>query len=342
MPPRPPASISLDLDNLWAYLKTHGDPKWTDMPSFLDVAVPRFLEFFRNRRQSITVFVVGADAALETNSEVLASIADAGHEIGNHSFHHEPWLHRYTQSQLIDEIERTEESVWNATGQVTRGFRGPGFSCPPEMLAILAARGYEYDASVFPTFLGPLARAWYFWHSRFNSRQKRDRNQLFGKFVDGFQSVKPWLWSAGDRQLVEIPVTTMPVFKLPVHASYVNYLARFSTLASRWWFRTATSLCALTKTQPSLLLHALDFIDDTDCPQMGFFPGVRLPVSRKLELLNQCLDMIDHRWQASTMRNHARVCRADSLICRPVNAPMPDATAPSRSVAPLQSTCKPS
>lgn len=30
------ASISLDLDNLWSYLKIHGDDGWRSFPSYLD------------------------------------------------------------------------------------------------------------------------------------------------------------------------------------------------------------------------------------------------------------------------------------------------------------------
>ncbi|MGH7756410.1 MAG: polysaccharide deacetylase family protein, partial [Vulcanimicrobiaceae bacterium] len=85
------ASLSLDLDNEWSYLKTHGDPAWEQYPSYLDVVVPRVLEVTARLGLRITVFIVGQDAALERNHPALRSIAAAGHEIGNHSFHHEPW-----------------------------------------------------------------------------------------------------------------------------------------------------------------------------------------------------------------------------------------------------------
>ena len=45
---KPPASLSLDLDNQWSYMKTHGDPAWESLPSYLDVVVPRALGFSRN------------------------------------------------------------------------------------------------------------------------------------------------------------------------------------------------------------------------------------------------------------------------------------------------------
>ena len=87
---KPIASLSLDLDNKWSYMKTHGDPGWEEYPSYLDVVVPRFIEFFEKRDQKMTVFIVGQDASRDKNREALASISAAGHEIGNHSFNHEP------------------------------------------------------------------------------------------------------------------------------------------------------------------------------------------------------------------------------------------------------------
>src|SRR5438270_4437962 len=81
------ASLSLDLDNKWSYLKTHGDGGWEEFPSYLDAVVPRFLALLDRLGLRITVFVVGQDAALPKNRAALAAIGGAGHEIGNHSFH---------------------------------------------------------------------------------------------------------------------------------------------------------------------------------------------------------------------------------------------------------------
>ena len=35
------ASLSFDLDDKWAYLKTNGDPAWKSYPSYLELLVPR-------------------------------------------------------------------------------------------------------------------------------------------------------------------------------------------------------------------------------------------------------------------------------------------------------------
>ncbi len=95
------ASLSLDLDNEWSYLKVHGDDGWESLPSFLDVVVPRALGVLDDLGLTATWFIVGLDAAQDRNRDALGSISDAGHEIGNHSHRHEPWLHLYTDAELV-------------------------------------------------------------------------------------------------------------------------------------------------------------------------------------------------------------------------------------------------
>ena len=229
---KPIASLSLDLDNQWSYMKTHGDAGWQSLPSYLDVVVPRVIAFLKQRDLSITFFVVGQDAALDKNREALRSIATAGHEIGNHSFHHEPWLHLYSDAQVETELASAEEHLERATGRKPAGFRGPGYSLSPTVLEVLVRRGYQYDASTLPTFIGPLARAYYFMTAKLNKEQTEQRKVLFGTWRDGLRPIKPYLWRVGDRKLVEIPVTTMPGFKIPIHFSYIIYLAGFSRMAA--------------------------------------------------------------------------------------------------------------
>jgi peptidoglycan-N-acetylglucosamine deacetylase len=77
---KPIASLSLDLDNQWSYMKIHGDPNWDQFPSYLDVVIPRTLEMFRELNLTITFFIVGQDAALAKNWSSIRSISLAGHE----------------------------------------------------------------------------------------------------------------------------------------------------------------------------------------------------------------------------------------------------------------------
>ncbi len=301
------ASLSLDLDNKWSYMKTHGDAGWESFPTYLDVVVPRSLEFLRARNLNITYFIVGQDAARAENADAIRQISDAKHEIGNHSFNHEPWLHLYSKQQLVEEFEKTEAALENVTGQRTVGFRGPGYSLSPTVLEVLSERGYEYDCSTLPTYIAPLARAYYFFKSPEMSDEEREkRKKLFGNFSDGFQSLKPYKWRIGDKSLIEIPVTTLPFFKTPIHASYVIYLSTFSkTLAVAYW-KSAVEMCRRSGTPLSLLLHPLDFLSGDDAPELKFFPAMYLPVEEKLEFLSDILEVLTGKFEVINMREHAR------------------------------------
>ena len=224
------ASISLDLDNKWAYLKAQGDPLWESYPTYLPAIVPRILDILEERNQKITFFIVGQDAEHEVNHEALKSIASAGHEIANHSYNHEPWLHLYGPKKLAEEFDKAESAIFKVTGEKTVGFRGPGFSLSDEVLRTLMRRGYQYDGTSFPTFLGPVARAYYFWSAGLSKNQKEDRKELFGRFVDGFKTLSPYRFSWRGKSIVEMPVTTMPIFRLPIHGSYLLFLAQYSTM----------------------------------------------------------------------------------------------------------------
>jgi len=300
------ASLSLDLDNKWSYMKTHGDAGWESFPSYLDVCVPRVLGFLRERNLKITFFIVGQDAALDQNREALGQIPVDGHEIGNHSYRHEPWLHLYSKEELVDEFARTEDALEAATGNRPKGFRGPGYSLSPTVLEVLADRSYEYDCSTLPTYIAPLARAYYFFKSPEMSDEEREkRRKLFGKFADGFQSLKPYRWKIDERKITEIPVTTFPVMKSPIHASYVIYLSTFSNSSKSAPWNSAMAACRATGTEPSLLLHPLDFLSAADAPELKFFPGMNVALEKKLEFVGELLEGYQKNFDVVTMKEHA-------------------------------------
>jgi peptidoglycan/xylan/chitin deacetylase (PgdA/CDA1 family) len=311
-------SLSLDLDNLWTYMKAHGDAGWQSFPTYLDDVIPIVLGILDSLKLKITFFIVGQDAALERNAKALAAITAAGHEIANHSFHHEQWLHLRSRAELDGEIEQAEKAIKGATGRQPRGFRGPGYSLSADVLAVLAERGYLYDASTLPTFIGPLARAYYFRNGNRLSAVERDqRNRLFGSFRDGLRPLKPYLWNAGGRDLLEIPVTTIPIVRVPFHQSYLLYLAGFSRSLAMGYLNAALTLCRATGTQPSFLIHPLDFLGGDKVRELAFFPGMGLSTAFKLDFFLQVLAVIRRRFRPVTMEEHALLARRTLPAARP-------------------------
>ncbi len=303
---RPLASVSLDADNLWSYLKTHGDSGWEARPSYLGVFFPPVLDALDQLGLRITFFCVGVDADRDENFAAFQSITARGHEIGNHSYEHEPWLHRYSRNQLLEELTRTEDALERATGQRPLGFRGPGYSWSPELLDLLAERGYRYDASTLPTYLGPLARRYYFMTARLSAEQRQERASLFGTFQDGRRPVRPYLWALpSGRRLLELPVTTFPVLKIPFHLSYLLYLSRVSETLMLAYLRTALAACRITGTEPSFLLHPLDLLGGDQVRELAFFPGMDLSGKRKIALFLRVLRVLGEHFQLVNMSGHA-------------------------------------
>lgn len=125
---KPLINFSLDLDNKWSYLKTAGRPAWKKFPSYLPTACAHIRSILGDAGVSATLFVVGQDLLCSEDKEAVCSLATAGHDLGNHSFHHEPWLHLYDREQIAYELDKTDELLAEVGGRHSLGFRGPGYS----------------------------------------------------------------------------------------------------------------------------------------------------------------------------------------------------------------------
>jgi len=300
---------------MWSYQRTHGDASWEERRSYLPALMPPLLDLLDGVGCRITFFVIGADAASADSRPWIRMITDRGHEVGNHTFHHECWLQRYTRDQLVAELAAAEDAIEAATGQRPLGFRGPGFSWSPVLLEVLAERGYLYDASTLPTYLGPLARAYFLATARLTAEQRREREQLFGSFAEGMRPVSAYRWQlSSGHTLLEIPVTTMPVVKFPFHMSYLIYLHRFSPALMRAYLRTALALCRRGSITPSFLLHPLDVLGAEDAPQLMFFPGMDVPSGTKRRLVREVLGSLAEHYALVPMTSHAREVLAQEAV----------------------------
>lgn len=300
------ACISLDLDDQWSYMKVHGDAGWESFPSYLDVVIPIVLDVLDELDIKITFFIVGQDAAIEKNQNVLRTIVERGHEVGNHSFHHESWLQSYSKEKIEEEIINAEEAIFQATGQRPKSFRGPGFSWSNDLLMVLKKRKYIFDASLLPTYISPLMRQYYFWKSTLSKEEKESRKELFGSFKEGFYPLKPFLWQFNNNEeLLEIPVTTMPILKLPFHQSYLLYISNISVGLMKLYLNFAISMCKITGTQPSFLLHPLDLIGADHVPELSFFPGMNIKSEQKLKVFKTAMQILKKNFELVNMSQFA-------------------------------------
>ncbi len=302
--PRPVASLSFDLDNLWAYRMTHGEHDWTEAPSYLPVVSERALELLDRLGLHITFFVVGRDAVQDGNAAALHALVDAGHEIGNHSFDHRPWMHRWSRDEIDDDIARAEDAITSVLGVRPVAFRGPGYSLSERTVEVLVDRGYRYDCSTLPTYIGPFARWVYFRSAHLDAHQREERRELFGSWRDGLRPLRPYVWQHGHGSLVELPVTTMPLARVPCHVSYLLTLAGASPRLADLYWRTALTTMARTGVGPSVLLHPLDLLGADDAPGLEFFPGMGMPGERKRVLVERFLRTLSDRFDVVPCGRH--------------------------------------
>jgi len=85
-------------------------------------STPELLEILAAHRASATFFQCGAN--VRRLPEIARAVAEAGHEIGNHSDTH-PKLHFKSPNFIYTELARAQETIWHATGRRPRYFRAP-------------------------------------------------------------------------------------------------------------------------------------------------------------------------------------------------------------------------
>ncbi len=106
--------------------------------------VSRILELLRRYELPSTFFVPGWTA--ENYPHVVASILDAGHEIGHHGY-----AHLRSDNVSVDaqeeEIERGFAALEAVGAPRPRGYRSPGWEVSPETFRMVVSAGFLYDTS---------------------------------------------------------------------------------------------------------------------------------------------------------------------------------------------------
>lgn len=78
----------------------------------------------------------------EENLDKLMKINEGGHEIGNHSYIH-PSFTKISQERMAEEIKKTEDIVYAATGNKTLLFRFPSGDYNEQAIEFVRSLGYQ-------------------------------------------------------------------------------------------------------------------------------------------------------------------------------------------------------
>ena len=305
-------SVSVDLDGLGCYAAIHGqEPKALDRRALQAVpveALGRLCALFADLDLKATFFAIGRELdEIDGAAAAIGKAAQAGHEIGSHSWAHDYALSRLSPDSIAIDLEKADASIEHAAGRAPRGFRAPGYTISKALLSALAARGYRYDSSLLPSPLYYAAKAAAIGLHAVRGRRSHSilggPAQLFygrGPRRLPVAAVKAGVGGASVSLLRELPVATLPVVRAPVIGT-VLVAAPDSVGGKLLWAARAGG-------HVNLELHGIDVLDSTDGapPELAAVqPGLKLPASVKLRRLKAAIAEVQRRAEAVTLEEAA-------------------------------------
>ncbi len=309
----PPGTLQVDVDDLWVYYESIGrvPPAQTSALAFQD-GVPRWLDLFDQFGVRATFFVCGRD--LPAQGAAVREIVRRGHEVANHSAAHRNGYARLSRSALAADIAEAGDRIAQALGQRPVGFKAPGFSFNPALPEVLAELGYLYDSSLLPTFFAPLLRS----AQRILSHGQVDPTH-YGKFAYGRAPLRPFRLTAEGRlrferpakdetpyAIWEVPVTTVPVLRLPFHSTFV-------LSSGRWLFDLGLAMARRRKMPINYLFHGADPVGPVSDPALASYRFLVQPWSHKKLLFEHILTQLGRHYRLMPTRELVALLAAGRL-----------------------------
>ncbi len=146
-------ALSVDLEEYFhpSELPSSTRPElWDAMPPRVPQQAGRILDLLERHRTKATFFVLGWVA--ERHPTLIRRIAEAGHEIGCHSYAHH-LVYRLSPQAFRADTLRAVHAIADACGVWSRIYRAPSYSITTESfwaLEILADCGFTHDSSIYP------------------------------------------------------------------------------------------------------------------------------------------------------------------------------------------------
>lgn len=318
---KPLAAITSDIDSLEAIYKGQGCRRAGGYShGEMRMGLENFHRFLEPYGVRATLFMVGNDMKYPENQPAIRAMADAGHEIANHTLTHAQGFRLLSEEQKEAELAGMEEFCWQVVGKRPVGFRSPGWNVGDDAQPILQKRGYLYDLSVHPTSLMPLLKFMHWYSMR--RRSAADRTTM-GHLRYMFAPAAPYrtsrrsLAKKGVDGIIEFPITVTPVLRLPFFATFL-----VSTGLSV--FRASLRALKALKRPLQFQFHLSDFVDynhpdlSDQVPEDGqgqYVPlALRLPLEQKLSLFRSVMDALADGYSFITLQEWSKLLPAQVLL----------------------------
>jgi peptidoglycan/xylan/chitin deacetylase (PgdA/CDA1 family) len=144
--PRHIVCLTFDFDTQSGFIaRGMTTPTPLSRGEFGAMASGRILKFLKDRSIKATWFVPGF--TIESWPKESAAVAEAGHEIGHHSWAHIPPANQTRDEEEADLI-RANENIRTLTGRTARGYRSPSWDLSEHTIDLLIKHGFLYDTSL--------------------------------------------------------------------------------------------------------------------------------------------------------------------------------------------------
>jgi peptidoglycan/xylan/chitin deacetylase (PgdA/CDA1 family) len=297
---KPTGTIQVDVDELWVYYESIGQPAPAGLAArVFEEGIPRLLALFAAYGIRATFFVCGRD--LPAQAGWLREMVRQGHEVANHSTWHRTGFARLKREEKRADIATTHVLIEAACGRAPVGFKSPGFSFAADQLGVLAELGYRYDSSILPAPYAPLLRSL----QRALSGGHVDPSH-YGRALHGLAPLHPYhpdpakphrrhrpIYQSTNLpiyHLLEAPITTMPILRLPMHSTFV-------LTAGQALFDAGLTLAKARRVPINYLLHAADVIDAVPDPALASYRFLATPWSAKQPLYEHMLRQLSRAYE---------------------------------------------
>lgn len=299
-------ALTVDLDPLWAYHRIHGLPPPTGLPEthLSRVAIPRFLDLFRQLGARATFFVVGRELEDPVVRELLVAAFAAGHELANHTEDHPYHFLDLPGVLRAETMDRCHSRLESLLGEPPRGFRAPGYHADGLLMDLLAHRGYLYDSSMLPSVPYYLAKAAAMTKMALSGRRSGARLHSPTDLLSPRGPYRPdpgRPWRRGAGPVLEIPAASL-AGGLPLVGTFLGAVP--PPLAA-WLGRILGRRSFLT-----VEFHGIDLVDQKDggLGDLGAHqPGLGKPWKHRRDALRALLHPLVHDALAVPLAEHARL-----------------------------------
>lgn len=145
--------LTFDIEDWYHFLEhrsTRSENQWQNFEPRVRHNTATILDFLAKNQQKATFFIIGWVAA--KNPGLVKEIADAGHQIGLHSYGHQ-LIWQQTPEEFRQDILSNISILEDQLGYKIKIYRAPGFSIKMHntwAFEVMAEAGITTDASIFP------------------------------------------------------------------------------------------------------------------------------------------------------------------------------------------------